>query len=117
MTLVTIAAAVLSIAVIGGATLAHRHARGRRVAFALGLGHAALAATGLAVLAVAVFGASQPMAVNAALLLFALALVGGLFLLLFRLQQEWPPGFMMALHGATAAVALALLWAGLLIGG
>lgn len=115
MDMVTIAAAVLSLAVAGGAVLGHRHARGHPVAFALGLAHAALAIVGLAVLTAAVFSHGQPAAVNASLLLFAIALVGGLFLLLFRLQREPPPGFMIALHGATAAVALALLWAGLLL--
>lgn len=117
MALVTIAALVLSAAVAGGATLAHRHARGRPVALALGLGHAGLAVAGLATLAVAVFTAEQPVAVNASLLLFAIALIGGLFLLLFRLQGEPAPGFMIALHAATAAVALAILWAGLLLAG
>lgn len=114
---VTLAAVVLTIAVVGGATLAHRHARRRSVAFAAGLGHAGLAGAGLVLLASAVFGGAQPIAVNASLLLFAIALIGGLFLLLFRLQREPAPGFMIALHGATAGVALALLWAGLLLAG
>lgn len=114
--LTPIAAVVLSAAVLGGALLAAAHARRRRVPFALGLGHAGVAVTGLALLAVAVTRDTQPPAINAALLLFAIALVGGAFLLLFRLQKEAPPGFMIVLHAGTAITALALLWIGLAVG-
>lgn len=115
--LTPIAAIVLSAAVVGGALLAQAHARGRRVPFALGLGHAAVAAVGLVLLTLAVSRYAQPLAVNAALLLFFIALIGGAFLLLFRLQKEPPPGFMIVLHAGTAVTALALLWIGLTIGG
>lgn len=104
--------ALLSLAVAGGVLLGALHARGRSVPLAAGIGHALLALTGTVVLAVAVWQQPRPLAVNAALLLFALALVGGVFNLLFRLQGERPPGFMIGLHGATAVVALAVLWAG-----
>lgn len=105
--------ALLSLAVLGGVLLGCWHARGRPVPFAAGIGHGLLALAGIGVLAVAVWQQPRPLAVNAALLLFAIALVGGVFNLLFRLQGERPPGFMIALHGATAAVALAVLWAGI----
>lgn len=115
--LTPIAAIVLSAAVVGGALLAQAHARRRRVPFALGLVHAGVAATGLVLLALAVSRYTQPLAVNAALLLFSIALIGGVFLLIFRLQKESPPGFMIFLHAATAVTALALLWIGLTMGG
>lgn len=105
--------ALLSLAVAGGVLLGVLHARGRPVPFAAGIGHALLALTGTVVLAVAVWQQPRPLAANAALLLFALALVGGVFNLLFRLQGERAPGFMIVLHGATATVALAVLWAGI----
>ncbi len=111
------AAIVLTAAVVGGAVLAQAHARRRPVPFALGLVHAGAATAGLVLLTLAVSRYTQPLAVNAALLLFFIALIGGAFLLLFRLQKESPPGFMIVLHAGTAVTALALLWIGLTLGG
>lgn len=111
--LVPVAASILSLAVAGGLVLGLLHARRARVPFAAGIGHALLALAGIVTLAIAVWSQSQPPAINAALLLFAIALVGGVFVLLFRLQRESPPGFMIVLHGGTAAVALAVLWLGI----
>lgn len=107
------AALVLTVAVAGGAALAQAHMRRQMVPFAFGLVHAGIALAGLALLTLAVGRYTQPLAVNAALLLFFIALVGGVFLLLFRLQKESPPGFMIVLHAGTAVTALALLWIGL----
>lgn len=115
--LTPIAAIVLTAAVTGGALLAYAHARGRPVPSAPGLVHAGVATVGLVLLMLAVSRYTQPLAVNAALLLFFLALIGGAFLLLFRLQKESPPGFMIVLHAGTAVTALALLWIGLTVGG
>lgn len=115
--LTPIAAITLTAAVAGGAGLAQAHARGRPVPFAFGLVHAGVAAVGLALLTLAVSRYTQPLAVNAALLLFFIALVGGAFLLLFRLEKESPPGFMIVLHAGTAITALTLLWIGLIVGG
>ena len=114
--LAVLAAILLTLAVVGGGTLATRRIRGRGVAFMYGLAHGGLATAGIVLLGLAAILASQSALVNAALLLFCLALVGGLFLLIFRLQREPPPGFMIALHGATAVFALVLLWAGILLG-
>ncbi len=111
--MVVIAAGLLSLAVAGGLALAVLHARGRAVAPAAGLVHAGIALAGTGLLAAAVWRAAPGMAANTALLLFVLAAIGGVFNGLFRLQGERPPGFMIALHGATAAVALAVLWLGI----
>lgn len=115
--LVLFAALLLSLAVAAGGLLAALNARRRRVALTAGIAHAGAAIAGLAVLGAAIVVEDQPLAVNAALLLFAIALLGGVFVLLFRLQGERPPMFMIALHGLTAAVALAVLWAGVLAAG
>lgn len=112
--LISISATLLSLAVAGGLTMGVLHMRRARVPFAAGLGHAALAVAGVVVLAVGVVQESQPLTVNSALFCFALAAVGGVFILLFRLQGERPPGFMIALHGVVAAFALGLLWFGIL---
>ncbi len=115
--LITVSATVLSLAVAGGLALSILHMRRTRVAFAAGLGHATLAVIGILLLAFGVVRESQPMTINSALFCFALAAVGGVFVLLFRLQGESPPGFMIGLHGVAAAFALGLLWVGLLTGG
>lgn len=113
--MITLAAAtLLSLAAAGGLLLAVLQARGIRVPFPAGLAHAGLAVGGLTVLVAAVWRESQPAAVNAALLLFVIAFIGGVFNLLFRLQREPPPGFMIVLHGGIAIVALAVLWLGIL---
>lgn len=112
-----VAAIILSLAVAGGLVLGLLHARRVRVPFAAGIGHAMLALAGIVALAIAVWSKSQSLAINAALLLFAIALIGGVFILLFRLQRESPPGFMIVLHGGTAAVALAVLWLGIVNAG
>lgn len=112
-----LSAAILSLAVAGGLLLGVLHARHVRTPFAAGIGHAMLALAGVVTLAVAVWSESQPAAVNVALLLFVIALIGGVFILLFRLQRESPPGFMIVLHGGTAAIALAVLWLGIVNAG
>ena len=111
------AAVLLSIAVAGGLLLATGHLRRARVPFAVGLGHAVVAIAGLVLLAAAVWSQPQALTVNAGLLFFALAAIGGLFILLFRLQGERPPGFMIALHGVVAGTGLALVWFGILSAG
>lgn len=107
--LVVIATGVLVLAATVGVILFRSHGRGRPPSLRAGLGHGALALTGVALLAGAVFGADQALTVNAALMLLVLALIGGVFVLLFRLEGERPPGFMVLLHALAAAVALVLL--------
>jgi hypothetical protein len=102
-------AAILLVAVLLGLTLAFRGLRGRRVTAAWGYAHGALALLAVVALAVLAFGAGLPLTGNAALTVASLALVGGVFNLLFRLQGERPPGFMILLHGAAGVVALVLL--------
>jgi hypothetical protein len=112
--LTLIAALILTAAVAGGLVLATGHLRRRAPAPAAGLAHGGTAVTGLALLTLAALRTPQPLAVNAALFLFYIALIGGAFLWLFRRQATALPGFMIALHGLTALVAVAVLWLGLL---
>jgi len=107
--MIALALALLTAAVAGGAVLFVAHLRGRRVPAGAGYAHAALAVTGTLTLAVAVFGGATPRVVNAALLGLAFALLGGVFVLLFRLQGERPPLLMVALHALFGGIALALL--------
>lgn len=114
MDIIWIALAVLAVAAAGGLTLAVAFVRRRPYPVSVGYLHGAIAAIGVILLGIAVFGRAQGMPVNSALLLFCLALVGGLFNLLFRLQRAPPPGFMIILHGAVALAGLAVLLIGLL---
>ncbi|EAR22075.1 hypothetical protein NB231_04180 [Nitrococcus mobilis Nb-231] len=107
-----IALAVLAVAAIGGVTLAVALVRQRPFPASVGYIHGAVGLAGVVLLAIAVFAHSQGMPVNSALLLFSLAVVGGAFNLLFRLQREPPPVFMVILHGGAALVGLALLLIG-----
>jgi len=111
--LIPVSATLLSLAVAGGLGLGLLHARRVPVRFGAGLAHAGLALGGIVVLALGVVRTTQPVTINSALLVFALAAVGGIFVLLFRLQREPPPGFMIALHGLAGAIALGLLWFGI----
>lgn len=112
--LVPVSAVVLSFAVAGGLLLGVLHARRIEVPFTAGLVHAGVAVAGMVVLMVGVAFETGGLAVNSALFLFAVAAIGGVFVLLFRLQRERPPIFMIALHGAAAIIGLAVLWTGVL---
>lgn len=108
--LVATTLAVLTVLV--GACLALRAARRRRTPLWAGLLHATLGMATVVVAAAAAFAGATAKLLNAGLLFLGFALVGGLFVLLFRLQGEAPPMFMVYLHAASAIVAVCLLgWA------
>ncbi len=111
--MLAVASAVLTVAVVVGLVLAGRHMLGGAVPLAAGLAHAGLATLGTLLLALAVFSEPRTVAINAALLCFAVSWVGGLFNLLFRRQGEPAPGFMIVLHAGIAALGLVLLAVGL----
>jgi len=97
-----------------GLDLARRALRGRPASLTYGLSHAATAAAGVVTLSFGVFGGSAGKLINSALFFFVLALIGGLFLLIFRIQREPPPMAVVYLHASSALVAGGLLIAGLL---
>lgn len=106
--------AILAVAAAGGLTLAIAVMRQRPYPASIAYLHGAVASSGVVLLAIAVFAGSQTMPINSALLLFGFALAGGLFNLVFRLQREPAPVFMVILHGAMALAGLAVLVIGLL---
>jgi len=110
--MLTLAIIGVGLAVAAGATLATLHVLGRRVPRSAGLAHGVLASAAVIVLAAAVFAATRPPAVNAALLCLALSWIGGLFNLLFRRQMGSAPGFMIALHAGVALLGVILLAVG-----
>ena len=93
-----------------GAALIRKHPYPASVGYL----HGVVAAGGVVLLAIPVFAHPQRMPVNSALLLFCFAVIGGVFILLFRLQRERPPVFMVVLHGGLALAGLAVLLIGLL---
>jgi hypothetical protein len=111
--MLTTALAALVAAVLAGAGLAYRWSRSRPTPSGAGYAHGAVATLGVTLLLAAVFSEPTAKSVNAAALLLALALLGGGFVLVFRLQGERPPGFMVALHAGCAVVGTALLAYGL----
>jgi len=111
--LIVLSAVILACAILAGAVMAGRRIRELPVPLGVGLAHAGVAVTGLALLATGVFSQEQPVAVNAALLLFSLAFIGGIFLLVFRLDDGKPPRFMIFMHAFAAIAGLGLLLAGL----
>lgn len=112
--MLSIALAVLAVAAAGGLTLAVAVVRRRRFPASVGYLHGTVGLSGVGLLGSAVFARSQAMPVNSAMLLFSFAVIGGVFILLFRLQREWPPVFMVILHGGVALVGLGLLIIGVL---
>ncbi|MEJ2645897.1 MAG: hypothetical protein P8180_13430 [Gammaproteobacteria bacterium] len=100
------------VAMTGGGVLAVRGVRRQRVSLPMALAHGALALTALGLLAARVFNGPRVILFNDALLVFALAAVGGLLLFIFRLDKEAPPVVVVVLHALVASAGLILLVAG-----
>jgi hypothetical protein len=106
------AAIVLSLAALGGLTmLAIRLSGSPRPPTWLALGHGAVAATGLAMLAYAAVNPGIPTIAQVALGLFVLAALGGVTIFVgFHLKQLPLPIPIVLGHGLLALVSLGLLW-------
>lgn len=104
---------LLCLAVMLGLWLVVLGVRYRRGSRALAAAHAGIALLGLVLLGRRIFGGPVHMLYNDAALLFALALAGGLVLLVLRLgnrEHRSPPPMMgVSLHAAMALSALLLL--------
>jgi hypothetical protein len=99
-----LAALVLAIAALGGATLATLHFMGRPRPLPLALLHLLLAGTGLALVLRAVLADTSHMLANVAAGILVLVALGGLVLLSFRLRALPLPTPIVVVH-ALAAVA------------
>lgn len=109
-----LAAIVLfSLAILLGLWLVVLGVRFQRGSLVLAAGHAAAALLGLGVLGKQIMDGPVHMLYNVAALLFALALFGGLLLLVLRVStREYrtpPPMFVVSLHAVMAMIALLLL--------
>jgi hypothetical protein len=108
--MLTYAIVILALAAGGGLLLANSVLRGRQAPWSLSLLHAGLGAAGLVVVLVAVLQGGTN-AVRVALVILAVAALGGFYLASFHLRQVAAPKPIVVVH-ATAAVAGFLLLAG-----
>ena len=104
-----LAAILFAIAALGGATLATLHFMGKPRPLPLAVLHLLLAASGLVVLVTAVLEDSSNMVANVAAGIFAVVVLGGLFLLSFRLRSLPLPTPVVLIHGSGAVVGFIAL--------
>jgi hypothetical protein len=96
------------IGALGGLVLASTVLRGQLASWALSLLHAALGATGLVLLLVALMnGAGNPARIAFVLLL--VAALGGFFLASFHLRKAMPPRGVVFLHAGLAVIGFLTL--------
>ncbi|HSR43316.1 MAG TPA: hypothetical protein VLL48_14105 [Longimicrobiales bacterium] len=113
MTYWTWSAVIFAVAAAGGAAMLILEMREREVPIGLALGHGLLAAVALGLLVLSVFGGGASTLVISALVLFLVAALGGFVLFASHLRTGTFPLLLAWVHGGAAAVALALLIAGL----
>jgi hypothetical protein len=100
-----------AVGALGGVVLASSVLRGQLAPWALSLLHAALGATGLVLTALVLLGhdGGAPPHTGLALLLLAIAALGGLFLASFHMRQQPGPKPVVLIHASVAVVGFALL--------
>lgn len=97
-----------AIAAAGGLVLAYNVLRGRLAPWALSLLHAALGATGLVLVLLAVLdGVAGP--VTIALLLLLVAALGGFYLASLHLRERIAPSGVVLVHAGVAVAGFLLL--------
>jgi hypothetical protein len=105
---------VFAVGALGGLVLATSVLRGKLAPWALSLLHAALGATGLVLTAIVVFGLGGTAAPHAglALLLLAIAALGGFFLASYHLRNRPGPKPVVLIHAGVAVIGFLLLAGG-----
>jgi hypothetical protein len=107
-----VAVVVFAIAALGGLVLASFVLRGRLAPWALSLLHAILGAVGLVLTALVLFGGSAPEYTGLALLLLAIAALGGFFLASYHARKQPGPRPVVLIHAAVAVVGFVVLAGG-----
>jgi len=102
------AAIVFAIAAVGGLIMAASVLRGLFAPWALSLIHAALGATGLVLVALAVLHGAQGVA-PIALCILVIAALGGFFLASFHLRKQPGPKAAVVIHAGVAVIGFLLL--------
>lgn len=111
--MLTWAVILFAAAAVGGLTMLIMRAGQRPVPMGLALAHGGAAAAGLLLLAVAVFGGTAPGLATVALIVFALAAIGGFVLFASYLRTRSFSLQLGIVHGLAAVTAFALLLVGL----
>jgi len=105
---------IFAIAAVGGLVLANSVLRGKLAPWALSLLHAALGATGLVLVLMALMnGASN--AIRNAFIILVVAAVGGFFVASFHLRKRVAPAAVVIVHALVAVIGFLLL-AGTVLG-
>lgn len=101
---------LFAVAALGSITLAAMRLGNRPLPFGLAVAHGIFAAAGFVLLIVAMVGATATgVALNAALILFIVAAIGGAILFSFHLRAHPLPSPLVLGHGLLAIVAFVLL--------
>jgi hypothetical protein len=109
-----LAVLIFAIGAVGGVVLATYVLRGRLAPWALSLLHAALGAAGLVLTAIVLFGGDPdvPPRTGLALLLLAIAALGGFFLASYHLRKQPGPRPVVLIHAGVAVIGFVLLAGG-----
>jgi len=97
------------LAILVGLTMATMHLLGNRIPLAMGLGHGALAGTGLALLLLVVFGKATSGFLAWAAGIFCVTALGGLGLISYPLRDRMLPTPLLFLHASLALLGFMLL--------
>lgn len=112
-----IAVGLFAVAAVGGLTLAVLHFRKKTLPLGLALLHGVLGASGLVVLLLAVMKGGAPAKASYALVLFAVAALGGFYLFSFHLRKKLLPSPVVIIHALVAVTAFGLLLVAAFLGG
>lgn len=113
--MLTVSVVVFAAAALGGLILALHVLRQKFPPWALSILHALLGAAGLVLLLVAVLDGTTAPVATWALVLFAIAALGGFFLASFHYRQQLPHKAIVVIHAGVAVVAFGLLLSALLV--
>jgi hypothetical protein len=112
--MLTTAAVIFAVAAVGGAILAIRHFQNKPLPLPLAFIHGLLAASGLAVLLIAIVSLDTPGSVTTAAILFGAAALGGFVLVSFHMRGKRHPSALILLHGGLAVTAFLILLSAIL---
>src|SRR5690348_14599877 len=105
---------IFAIAAVGGVVLATRVLRGKLAPWSISLIHAALGATGLILVLLALISGGASL-IRTAFIILVVAALGGFYLASLHLRKKIAPGGVVIVHAGVAVVGFLLL-AGTVLG-
>lgn len=94
---------------VGGLVMATRSFQGQSIPGVLAAGHGLLVVAGLVLLILTVLAGAVPASLTAAVVVFILAALGGLYLLSFHLKKQRHPRGVIVAHASLAVAGVVLL--------